>query len=349
MLAAFLPAACAPVASAGPGFPELLGNPGYLIKQRSSGRGDARVVDRMARLGERDGKRKEQVRVLARLDPTYLPRGGDNIELAVRCGEVVWLVRETNDPAPDGIGTLTRNRLYWFTESDSGQITSAEVDEAFDAGELSCDRDGSVYASGYARIDGSYRDVLLRVAAGGAPSEVRTPKRRGDIVVTRDGLAYLSGPRGRTTLLGRDGSQRITRPRNTTRWRYGSLTYDGRRLFFIGRDGRGNRWVRPFTSRRSGLFVDGIGGSVTNTFCGGLVIDRELSLSKTELLFLRRGRLVRRIMTQAAPVTIDPERGLVAHLSRVYQSCGNRVGRVRARLSTGASSASNLLGARDSS
>ena len=77
------------------------------------------------------------------------------------------------------------------------------------------------------------------------------------------------------------------------------------------------------------------------------MITRVITLSSTEVIFRRAGRVVRRVSSGASPRMVDAARGTIMLLGRAYAACGANAGRSLARLGTGSSSASNAIGPED--
>ena len=328
------------------GVPELLDQPGYLIKTRSNAGDGEMVIDRVRRVGLRDGRVKATVNVLARVDPTYRRRPLDSIKIAVRCGGVLWIVRETFVDAPDGVGSDVITRVYRLTAADSVQLTGRPFDApGFDARDMACDSDdsGAVYLSGWAgdpffarvRPDGGFDELDRRGAIGGT-------------VVTRSGIAFPLR-RGRVALVGRDGVRRVRDRRQSDGWNRASDPRAGRRRPSDRRAqlGRNGVWLRRLSQRSRGTRIEGIAVRPLGTFCGGLVITRVITLSSTEVIFRRGGRVVRRAEQRGDAAGDRPARGTIMLLGRAYAACGANAGRALAKLSTGSSSASNAIGPED--
>jgi len=324
------------------GVPELLDRPGYLIRARSDAGDGYRVVDRVRRVGLRDGRIKSTVDVLARVDPARGRRKLDTIELAVRCGDVLWIVRETFVDAPDG-GSDVVNRVYRLTAADSLQLTGRRFGAAgFDARDLACDPDesGAVYVSGWG--DG---DFFARVRPDGGFAELDRRGARGATVVTRSGIAFPLR-RGRVAFVGRAGARRVVTAGNRRGWPL-TLVPVGAGLRLLEPTPTGSAWLRSLKQRSRGTRIDGISVRPLGSFCGGLVITRVITLSSTEVIFRRSGRVVRRVRSAASPRVVDAARGTIMLLGRAYAACGANAGRSLAKLSTGSSSASNAIGPED--
>jgi hypothetical protein len=328
------------------GVPELLDQPGYLIKTRSNAGDGFKVIDRVRRVGLRDGRVKATVNVIARVDPAYRRRKLDSIKLAVRCGEVLWIARETYVDSPDGVGSDVITRIYRLTSTDSVQLTGSRFDAAgFSARDFACDSDesGAVYLGGWAgddffarvRPDGGFDDVSRRGGIGGT-------------IVTRSGIAFKLR-RGRVAFVGRDGTRRVFTAGYRRNWyQTGTLVPVGRGLRLVEHNSAGTaHWLRRLSQRTRGTRFDGIRVDPLGTFCGGLVITRVITLSSTEVIFRRAGRVVRRVRSEASPKMVDANRGTIMLLGRAYAACGADSGKTLAKLSTGSSSASNAIGPED--
>jgi hypothetical protein len=334
----------APAAEAA-GAPELLDQPGYLIGTRSRASDDSQVLDRVRRLGLRDGRVKADVNVLQRVDPSYSRRPLDHIEIVVRCGSVLWIVRETFVDSLDGFGSDVVNRVYRVSAADSLQLTEAPFGiPGFSVRELQCDSDrsGAVYLE-HSGDDGD--DVILRVRPDGTFEQVDDRGRDGAFTVTLFGITFHLR-HGRAALVGRDGGRRVIRPGNRHGWGRSELVPVGRGLRIVEHV-NGPAWLRRFAQRSRGRRVAGLRVDALGTFCGGLVLTRVITLSSTELVFRRGGRVVRRLRSETSPGIIDPARGTIVLLGRVYSACGAKAGRLVTRLSTG--SASDAIGVTDSS
>ncbi len=325
------------------GAPELFAQAGYLtLRESIAEEDDSVVLERVSRVSPATGRIAATVNVLALVDSTYVRRRLDSIQLAVRCDDVLWFQRATFADG-NGSGTVT-HRLYRVTATEAVQVTTTPI--GFEGRDLECGPDGSAYVrgTGFDGVDAS--DYTLRLAPEGPVTTLNVP---GGFLVTRDGLVTFDARAGRATIHSFDGSSRRTvRVRNRQGLRRGGeLASDGDRLYVIEPTGNGPGWVRPFSARGRGQYFDGLSVTAAQTQCGGLVITRAITLSRTEVLFLRAGRVVRRVASQARPVELDQRAGTVALLGRVYRACGSRAGQVRTRLRGGVQ-ATRMVGSRAS-